>query len=408
MRRGICEFESGIIVLVTYSLYIHVPFCKHRCYYCDFITFSGKESVIPAYVDALIREFRVVTNNSRSITVHSIYFGGGTPSLISALLFEKILDAISDLFDLCENCEITIEANPGSLTHNYLKELVQLGVNRLSLGVQSTDPIELRKLDRVHDVSDTLKAVGLAREAGIKNLSFDMIFGLPGQRNDGWINSLKRAISLKPEHLSLYSLIIEPATPLGQWYRKGMIEVKNEDREADMYENAMRLLAESGYQHYEISNWAACESSKDFQCRHNLQYWHNQPYLGFGVGAHGYADGTRTENTTSIHDYIKRLSRTNSLKLLFPNSPANISSEAVDHQTQMKDFMMLGLRLVEEGVSADRFEQLFNQSMTAVFKDEITNLLKLGLIEWGDMDEKKLRLTKYGVMVANQVFMAFI
>lgn len=393
---------------MDYSLYFHVPFCKRRCHYCDFYTTIGNEALIPAYVDALIKEFRIVTKGRQKFPVHSIYFGGGTPSLIPADQYEKLLGALYTAFCINPSCEISLEANPGTLSRNYLRRLHELGFNRLSIGVQSTDSFDLMRLDRRHDIEDVLSSLYHARVAGFKNISLDLIFGLPWQDLRRWQNSLERAIQLSPEHLSIYSLIIEPGTPLHHWYQRGWVAEKDQDLEGEMFEWTMTALKDAGYEHYEISNWHKQTPGKDFRCLHNLQYWRNQPYFGFGPSAHGYVESVRTVNVSNLGNFINIFKEGEHKDLVFPGGPATILMEPVNRSTQMKDFMMLGLRLIGEGVSEQRFQKSFNNPMGQVFRNEIAYLLAFDLVEWVAADQGRLRLTPRGVMVANQVFMQFI
>jgi oxygen-independent coproporphyrinogen-3 oxidase len=394
--------------MMDYSIYLHIPFCKHRCHYCDFNTYAEKESLISPYIKALINEIRIVCREKSPINIHSIYFGGGTPSIIPIALYKNILSTIRSEFNLTNTCEISLEANPGTLDLDYLYGLRDLGFNRISIGVQSTNPCDLKRLDRIHNVNDVLRSVYYAKKAGLSNINLDLIFGLPGQSLADWEHSLSRAIYLNPNHFSLYSLQIEPGTVLYRWYQRGLIPLQDQDLEGDMYELAMEKLNNAGYQHYEISNWAKFEPGTNSQCRHNLQYWRNLPYFGFGAGAHGYINNIRTENISGIEDYIQRLDQENNQTQQFTISPAAISSTIIDNTTQMKDFMMLGFRLIQEGVSEERFKSEFQSSMKKSFDFEIQALLEKGLIEWGDEHRSYLRLSKRGIFVANQVFMAFV
>jgi len=385
-----------------------MPFCRHRCHYCDFNTTTEKEHLIADYVDALTKEIRIATANYEQLPVHSIYFGGGTPSLISPEEYENILNTIRTQFSVTEDCEVSLEANPGTIPFKYLKGLKKIGFNRISIGVQSTDNFDLVRLDRIHSNEDVLKSYNAARRAGFDNINLDLIFGLPWQTISGWENSLTRAISLAPEHFSLYSLIIEPNTELDKWYQKGLIAQQDQDLEGDMFELAMSLLAQSGYEHYEISNWAKNVVGNDLRCRHNLQYWQNRPYFGFGVSAHGYVDGIRTVNTSVLENYIHKINQAEPNDHQSPITPATISFTKIDKAEQMRDFMMLGLRLVDTGVPQLRFNECFKRSYVEVFEEEIKLLLNQGLIEWVDRSHISLRLTRRGILVANHVFMQFV
>jgi oxygen-independent coproporphyrinogen-3 oxidase len=307
-----------------------------------------------------------------------------------------------------EDCEISIETNPGTLTYGYLKCLRQAGVNRLSIGVQSTDSFDLVRLERTHNLNDILNSIRFARKAGFDNINLDLIFGLPWQDITGWGQSLSRALALKPEHFSLYSLIIEPGTLLFNWHQKGLVALQDQDLEGDMYQYAMDSLDAAGYEHYEISNWAKRHPYHNYQSRHNKQYWLNQPYLGFGAGAHGYASDVRTVNVRTIPEYIKRINQSEKDTAAFPASPAIFSTTRVDQRTQMKDFMMLGLRLVKEGVSLEKFKSCYGKPLMGVFGKEIQTLLDRGIIEWAGEGKHHLRLSRRGIMVANQAFIEFI
>ncbi len=341
------------------------------------------------------------------IPVHTIFFGGGTPSLLSAAEIEVILATIHMNFNLLEGIEVTLEANPGTVSLDYLRTLRNLGVNRLSMGAQSAHPDDLRLLERQHDYFDVIRAVEWARLAGFENLSLDLMFGLPEQPLDRWKNTLNAVIDLKPEHLSLYALGIETGTPFQHWTSRGLIPQPDNDLAADMYEFATSRLAEAGFSQYEISNWARFDRKGTLlACRHNLQYWRGLPYLGFGAGAHGYASGMRTANVLGIAEYIKRVEANPTLT--FPAGPAVISATRIDRWTEMEETMMVGLRLTTEGVSLAVFEKRFGVPLRNVFQRQIDELLGYGLVEITQGDQASLRLTERGRLLGNQVFMRFV
>jgi len=386
-----------------YSLYIHIPFCVHRCAYCDFNTYAGQESLIPAYVEALCREIDVVTHSApERLTAHTIFFGGGTPSLLSAVQFESILKMARDSFHLTPEAEISLEANPGTVTLDYLRDLRYLGINRISLGVQSAHPDELRQLERIHDYFDVIGAVTWARQAGFDNLNLDLILGLPEQSLDRWQATVNLILGLRPEHLSLYALTIEHGTPYGRWAQKGFLSLPDPDAAADMYDWAGDALEAGGFAQYEISNWA----KPGRQCCHNLQYWRGQPYLGFGAGAHGFAGGKRISNVLRIENFIKRLDPVYPITdIRFPLSPATVNQTSISRHVEMQETMMTGLRLTHEGVSSEDFAGRFGIPMQDVFGTEIEELTCLGLLEWAG---PVLRLTKRGRLLGNQVFIRFV
>ena len=423
-----------------YSLYFHIPFCTHRCAYCDFNTYARQEQLIPAYVEALCREIEIVGSRfpgnqgkgdrgKGGQAVHTIFFGGGTPSLLSPAQFEQILQTVRDHFVLLASVpsgpfgssgssgtsgssetsfplEISLEANPGTVTLDSLRGLRRAGFNRISFGVQSFQPDELRQLERIHDPFDVLNAVRWARQAGFENLNLDLIYGLPEQPLSRWQANVKRAVELHPEHLSLYALTIEESTPYGRWAGQGLLALPDPDLAADMYEWASEYLEGQGYEQYEISNWAR----PGYQCRHNLQYWRNRPYLGFGAGAHGCANHMRVSDVLRIKTYIERLNPDSRMpEPQFPLSPATVTQTGLTPFIEMQETMMLGLRLTQEGVSAQAFRQRFGQDLVAVFGKEINELVGLGLLEWARLQTSEvLRLTKRGRLLGNQVFMRFV
>jgi oxygen-independent coproporphyrinogen-3 oxidase len=422
--------------MTPYSLYFHIPFCFHRCAYCDFNTYAGQEDSIPAYVNALIKEIEFIghqpsnlqtfqPSNFPTIPIHTIFFGGGTPSLLSPAQFEKIFQAIRTNFNLLEDSENTIEANPGTVSLDDLKKLRKIGINRISFGVQSANTEELRMLERVHDFIDVIEAVSNARKPGFDNLNLDLIYGLPEQTLQTWQTTVKRILDLHPEHISAYALTLEHGTPFGRWSSRGLLPLPDPDLAADMYEWTMDFLEENGYIQYEISNWAKnvkgqrskVESSNlrpstfdlqpDFACRHNLQYWRGLPYLAFGAGAHGYANGYRYSNVLRIKTYIERLANyeLRNTHYEFPLTPATVNHHKQTLTDDMNEFMMTGLRLVNAGVMESDFKSRFGSGLMDVYPKEIDGLIHNGLIEWSG---EILRLTKRGRLLGNQVFMQFV
>jgi len=387
--------------MTPYSLYLHIPFCRHRCAYCDFNTYAGQEDSIPAYVDALCREIEFIGSNSpEKLNLHTIFFGGGTPSLLRPLQFEKILYTISENFTLVD-LETSIEANPGTVSLEDLRDLHSLGINRISFGVQSANPFELRMLERAHSYFDVINAVTWARQAGFDNLNLDLIYGLPHQTLDNWSATVKSILGLNPAHLSLYALTMEHGTPFGRWSARGLMPTPDPDLAADMYEWASESLETAGFQQYEISNWAKPE----LECRHNLQYWRGHPYLAAGAGAHGYVNGYRYSNVLRIKTYIDRLTDSQFSNLNFPLTPATVNHHRQTLQDDMGEFMMIGLRLTREGVSKQIFHERFGQEMETIFGKEIEDLIRLGLLAW---QAERLCLTRRGRLLGNQAFVRFV
>lgn len=385
------------------SLYLHIPFCQKRCHYCDFTTYAGVLYLIPHYVDALIREIRQVANSLNEVLdVHTIFFGGGTPSLLSTQQLDRILGELWDGFKITNDAEISLEANPGTVSLESLKKLRSAGFNRISFGVQSFRSSELVMMGRIHNVGEARKAILWAKEVGFSNINLDLIFGLPGQTNIDWEMTLDQALGLNPSHLSLYALTIEEGTPFHGWMNRGLLETINDDLSAEMYELASDRLETEGFLQYEISNWARPGK----ECRHNLQYWRMRPYLGLGVGAHGYINRIRTANTNLIPDYIRRMKRAEEQE--FPFSLANESRNKLSLEEEMAEFMMVGFRLVGEGVSAIEFEERFGQPMDELFGGQIQKLLSRKLIENVPGSSDRWRLTKAGRLLGNQVFIEFV
>ena len=383
----------------SYSLYLHIPFCKVRCAYCDFNTYAGLDDQIAPYVRALVAEVRGVGVAADHPAAHTVFFGGGTPSLLPLDQLATVLTALADSFALTPDVEITLEANPGTVSRAYLDGLRQLGVNRLSFGVQSSHPHELRLLDRLHLFGDAAQAVSWARSAGFEDVNLDLIFALPHQTLDLWRQTVERTLGLGPDHLSAYALSLEHGTPMRAWVHRGLLPMPDPDLAADMYLLADELLARNGFRQYEISNW----SRPGHACRHNLQYWRNLPYLGFGAGAHGYAHGQRYSNVLAPSAYIERLNAGSSAS--FPVSSALQQSTTIDRDDEVGETMMMGLRLTEEGVAFEAFAQRFGRSLDGRFGNEIRRLTARGLVEVVD---GRLRLTRDGRLLGNQVFREFV
>ena len=414
------------------SIYLHIPFCKHRCAYCDFNTYAGQEDSIPAYVDALIKEINFIGNQAANLpsyqpAIHTVFFGGGTPSLLSAPQFDSVLQALHSAFTFTKDAEISIEANPGTISPEKLNAIRQSGINRISFGVQSANTEELRMLERIHDFFTVIEAVSTARKAGFDNLNLDLIYGLPEQTLGSWQTTLQRIVDLHPEHISAYALTLEHGTPFGRWSSKGLLPLLDPDLAAEMYEYAEEFLESNGYVHYEISNWA--KKNKDeggrmkdeilaknssfilhhssFVCRHNLQYWHSLPYLAFGAGAHGYANGYRYSNALRIKTYIERLTNYQSTNLPFPLSPATVNQHKQTLKDDMSEYMLNNLRLTNAGIAESDFRLRFGCGLLDVYSKEIEELVRNGLLEYSKTSEV-YRLTKRGRLLGNQVFVKFV
>jgi oxygen-independent coproporphyrinogen-3 oxidase len=394
------------------SLYIHIPFCRSKCAYCDFNSYPGLGHLFEKYVRALQVEMRWISWR-RSLKVKTIYLGGGTPTVLPLALLGEVLNACREHFTVAEEIETTVEANPGTVDGSYLTGLLEMGVNRLSLGVQSFHNDELRLLGRLHTAAQAVETYRLARQlcpdgstssprrlvegVDFGNVNLDLIYGLPQQTLSSWQATLRQAIHLQPDHLSLYCLTVEEDTPLGQRIAQGELPVPDPDLAAEMYTLAEETLDRVGYVHYEISNWA----QPGHECRHNLAYWCNQPYLGLGAGAHSYFDQKRWHNVLSPEEYITRLEA----DWQGPFPPSMKEMEEIDEPLEMAETMMLALRLVQEGVGLADFRERFGRELMAVYGGEIREMGQAGLLE---VDRERVRLTARGRLLGNEVFQRFL
>lgn len=376
------------------GLYVHVPFCRHICPYCDFNTYAGQENLIPAYVDAVIAEMRTAALLRPSVAAPTLFFGGGTPSLLEPEHIGAIIDTARGVFGLRDDAEITLEANPESLDLRKLAAYHNAGVNRLSIGVQSQQRPGLRVLGRGHTNQMADRSIVMAREAGFDNISLDFIFGWPGQTNADWDADLSTILEWQPEHVSLYSLIVEPGTPMHAAVDRGILRAFDDDTIAGFYEQAVETLAGAGWEHYEIANWAR---EPQYRSRHNQLYWQAGPYHGFGAGAHGTIDSVRSSNLLLPAKYIS---------VVQEDRRPVATHETIAHETAMGETMMLGLRLLVDGVSDSDFTARHGQSLRDRYAVEIERLTSIGLLEWHEPD--RLRLTARGSLLANDVCAAFL
>ena len=390
------------------SIYIHIPFCRQRCEYCDFNTFVELDHLLEKYVDCVVEEITIFsTLFNCDHYVKTIYFGGGTPTIMPVSFYVKIITAISNHFSMAEILEISSEANPMGLDLDYLFGLHDAGINRLSIGMQSAFKNELEVLGRLQNPEDVSQAVLNAKNARFKNISLDLIYGIPMQTLRSFELSVKSALSLEPQHLSIYGLSLEPSTLLAQKIQKGLIPEVNEDTAGDMFAWVMENMLTLGFKQYEISNWAFEEDDIDFRCLHNLQYWKNSAYLGIGAGAHSFIGSCRWSNTNLIQNYIGSISKK------IPSS--EFGHAAIVEQKQLckmdiiKETLMMGLRLTEVGINTEQFTKRFSLKIEDIYFHQIEKLVNLNLIEYITFDKSKnIRLTKKGRMFGNQVFLEFI
>ncbi|MFN8532965.1 MAG: radical SAM family heme chaperone HemW [Dehalococcoidia bacterium] len=385
------------------GLYLHIPFCQTKCFYCDFAVVVGRGRRQSDYVAALCAEI-VAWGAVWPAELSTIYFGGGTPSLLSPDQVATVLAACRAAFSLAPDAEISLEANPGTLDRPRLTALRQAGVNRLSLGVQVFDDRQLRNLGRLHTAADARAAVGDARSAGFDNLSLDLMYGLPDQDLTSWNRTLSEAVALAPEHLSTYGLTIEPATQFGRRQRTGELTPVDPDEAADCYEAADALLGAAGYRRYEIANFAR----PGHECHHNLIYWRNQPFLGLGMGAHSSSVIARFGDHRHLNEYLGGLAGWDGPHFDAPGVPRPGGPiewvESLDEATQLAETMILGLRLAE-GVELDGIARRFGARAEDRWQSEIAELAGLGLLQ---CEDGRLRLTDRGRLLGDEVFARFL
>ena len=369
------------------ALYVHIPFCKQKCLYCDFPSYAGKERLEDDYIDALIKEIDIKCDKK---IIRSLFIGGGTPSYLSEKNLEKLLSTLSKL-NYIEDAEKTIECNPGTLTDEKLKIIKSYGINRISLGLQTTHNNLLKDIGRIHTIEEFNKNYRKIRDFGFKNVNIDIMFGLPNQSVSDYKQTLNDIVKLNPEHISCYSLIIEEGTPFYNMYEKGLLDLPNENDEREMYKLTKDILEVNGYHQYEISNY----SKNDKECYHNKIYWKCDEYLGVGVSASSYIDEKRIKNIDNISEYIEKM-----------RNGEEIFYEVLENtiKEDMEEFMFLGLRMIK-GISKNEFKKRFKKDIYDVYREVISDNIKKGLLK---EDEKNISLTEKGVEIPNWVMSEFI
>lgn len=378
------------------GVYVHIPFCRTKCTYCAFVSGDFDESLSARYMPALETEIRSAGIAAGRPRVDSVFFGGGTPSLLPPDELVRIVDRIRESFDVAPDAEITVEMNPGTLTPGKLEAYRKAGVNRASVGVQSFDNEELESIGRVHDADEARAAVAMLRAAGFDNLSLDLIAGLPLQRIETWRRNLESAIALDPDHLSLYLLELHPGTKLARDVDAGRVVRPDDDVAAEMYDEMVDRLAGAGFVQYEISNFAkSLPDGSDRRSRHNEKYWLDADYFGFGVSAHGYLNGERRSNVRSIAGYADAIEDT---------GDATHERTQLDARDRAAEAAFLGLRRTA-GIDLARFEERYGINLIQSFAEGLDPLLEAGLL---DASEGRLRLTRSGLLLSNEVFQAFV
>ena len=384
------------------GIYVHIPFCKHKCYYCDFISFADKNSLIDEYIKWLNYEIKEVGQGNRLdyenklddlVLVKTIYIGGGTPSFIESKYITEILKTIKENFVVDEDAEITMEMNPGTVDENKLKDYYNCGINRLSIGLQETNNALLKEIGRIHTYEDFENTYSLARNVGFKNINVDLMLGLPNQNILDLENSINKILDLDPEHISVYSLILEENTVLKNKVDQGILTLPEDEMERKMYYTVKNMLENNGYIHYEISNFA----KKGFESKHNLDCWSQKEYMGFGAAAHSYTNNFRFSNIENIEEYINNFKNNKEEDNL-------IFHEKQNRESKMKEYMMLGLRKIE-GVNIQQFKNKFVENPIFIFRKEIEKLVNEELLE---VNGNFIKLTKKGLDLANLVWEEFV
>ena len=377
------------------GIYIHIPFCKQKCYYCDFVSYANKEEKIQEYIECLQKEIEMESEKYKNeeYEITTIYIGGGTPSFIDASYIERIINTIKQNYKLYENPEITIEVNPGTINEEKIRKYKDIEINRISIGLQTTKDNLLKQIGRIHTYEEFLNCYKIVKKIGIDNINVDLMLGLPNQTLEDLKEGLIEVINLKPNHISLYSLILEENTILEKMVRQNMAKLPEEDLEREMYWTTKNILEKNGYIHYEISNF----SKEGYESKHNLNCWNQKEYLGFGVAAHSYIKNKRYCNTNNIEEYIKNVQNG---KILNNRTICEIQNKI----EEQKEYMLLGLRKIQ-GVDIQEFKNKFIDNPIYIFHKELEKLVKEELVE---IDLNQIKLTSKGLDFANLVWEEFI
>lgn len=374
------------------GIYIHIPFCKQKCFYCDFCSFANKNEMQGKYVETVINEIKNITHKEK-YTVTTIYLGGGTPSILNPDYIKNILQEIKSSFEILDDAEITIEINPGTVNEEKLKKYKEYGINRLSIGLQSANDKILKKIGRIHDYKQFEETFFFARKCGFKNINVDLMIGLPTQAVEDVKQTLEKIIQKNPEHMSVYSLIIEEGTIIEKLINENKLQLPDEETERIMYWTVVNELKENGYNQYEISNF----SKKTYESKHNTNCWKQKQYIGLGTSAHSYLNKKRYSNTNNIEEYIKNIQENNISKNI------TIHEEQTEEST-MNEYMLLGLRMIQ-GININEFKQKFKIDPTIKYKEILEKLQKENLIQ---ITKTSIKLTKQGIDFGNIVWEEFI
>ena len=393
------------------GLYIHIPFCETKCSYCDFNTYAGIENLLTQYIDSICKEIKLWGSVIPNAHISTIFFGGGTPSYIPTNLLGQILNTIKNEMDTTNCTEITIESNPNDLSEiKKLEYYLKIGINRISIGIQSFNDIHLKNIDRRHSSSEGIHAIKNAKSAGFENINIDLMFGLPNQTKYEWIQTLEVVPTIPIQHISMYCLTIEKNTPMFHQVNQGVLQMPDQDLAAEMYEIATDFMKQENFRNYEISNWA----KNNKICEHNLAYWKNQQFIGIGPGAHSLLSSYRFSNIESPKKYIQKLKsnpdfeKTQNNKQTdkdkFLTIPTTENYEKQDIKTKMSDTMIMGLRL-DSGINLDEFEEKFQIKIEKIFPGKIDKLISENLI---NKKNNQIKLSDKGKLLGNEVFINFL
>ena len=378
-----------MIIKNKIGIYVHIPFCKKKCDYCDFISYCGKDDLIEKYVDSVKKEIEHVKIKSEITT---IYIGGGTPSYIDSKFIVQILEKIKEK-NVAQDAEITIEVNPGTVTQEKLQDYIDCGINRISIGLQTTNDELLKQIGRIHNYEQFLETYKMAKKVGFKNINVDLMLGLPNQRIIDLKESLENVLKLAPKHISVYSLIVEEGTPIANKIENGKLKLPDDELERNMYWYVKNTLELNGYKHYEISNFA----KKGYESKHNMNCWNQMEYVGIGSGAHSYRDITRYSNTEDIKEYIKNVQKGEFEK-------NRIIHEIQKEEDSKKEFMLLGLRKID-GIKISEFKNKFGDNPIYLYRNELKKLSDEKLII---IQDDNIRLSNKGIDLANLVWEEFV
>ena len=378
------------------GIYIHIPFCMQKCYYCDFCSYAGKLEMQNKYINSLLKEIDEIKNKNE-YQINTIYIGGGTPSVIDAELIQKLIKKINSSFNISNSAEVTIEVNPGTVNEEKIKKYKESGINRISIGLQSAKDELLKVIGRIHNYNDFENAYNIIAESGFSNINVDVMIGLPSQTIEDVEDTINKIIRKNPTHISVYSLIVEPGTIIESMINSGKYKLPDEDVERKMYWLVKHVLEQNGYIQYEISNFA----KEGFKSKHNSDCWEQKEYIGLGAAAHSYINATRYSNTSNLEEYIENIEKNQFSK----NIKIHEKQDKVD---MMKEYMIIGLRKIS-GINVNRFMQKFNCNPLVIFEEQINKMKNLNLLQVdNNLDNCYIKLTDKGIDFANIVWEEFI